>query len=148
MIQRTFAVPPTAADTDNDGVPDWWTQTYFGHPTGRADDHSRADDDASGTHQNNLFKYVAGLDPTNPASIFRLDIESVPAQSKQWRLIFSPRWQDRIYTPLYCTNLSEGTWMTLLPSSESDNGLERVVVDTNAQDNVKFYRVRIQQATE
>src|SRR5207302_6046035 len=23
-------------DSDGDGIPDWWTQQYFGHPTGQA----------------------------------------------------------------------------------------------------------------
>jgi hypothetical protein len=61
-------------DSDSDGIPDSWMQQYFGHPTGAASDNSRATDDADGTSQNNLFKYVAGLDPTDPASVFLINI--------------------------------------------------------------------------
>jgi hypothetical protein len=51
----------------NDGIPDSWQVQYFGtnNPEGVASA------DADGTGQNNLFKYLAGLDPTNDASIFR-----------------------------------------------------------------------------
>jgi hypothetical protein len=57
-------------DSDNDGIPDWWMLRYFGHTTGSPTDNSLASDDADGTGQNNLFKYVAGLNPTNPAAVF------------------------------------------------------------------------------
>jgi hypothetical protein len=52
----------------NDGIPDGWQVQYFGtnNPEGVAGA------DADGTGQNNLFKYLAGLDPTNPASILRI----------------------------------------------------------------------------
>jgi hypothetical protein len=52
----------------NDGIPDWWQVQYFGtnNPEGVASA------DADGTGQNNLFKYLAGLNPTNPASVLRV----------------------------------------------------------------------------
>lgn len=59
-------------DTDGDGIPDWWMIQYFGHPTGQASDLSLAQDDADGTGMSNLQKYLAGLNPTNPASLFRI----------------------------------------------------------------------------
>jgi hypothetical protein len=61
-----------AADSDGDGIPDLWSQQYFGHPTSQTNDHSCAICDADGTGQNNLNKYLAGLNPTNPASVFRI----------------------------------------------------------------------------
>ncbi len=60
-------------DTDGDGIPDWWTIQYFGHPTGQAGDNSLAQDDADGTGMSNLQKYLIGLNPTNPASLFRIN---------------------------------------------------------------------------
>jgi hypothetical protein len=52
----------------NDGIPDAWQVQYFGpnNPEGLAGA------DADGTGQNNLFKYLAGLNPTNPASILQI----------------------------------------------------------------------------
>ena len=53
-----------------DGIPDSWQAQYFelNNP------NAAPNKDVDGTGQNNLFKYVAGLDPTNPTSVFRLKI--------------------------------------------------------------------------
>jgi hypothetical protein len=59
-------------DSDGDGIADWWTQHYFGHPTGQASDNSRAQDDADGDGLFNLPEYLVGTDPTNSASAFRI----------------------------------------------------------------------------
>ena len=52
----------------NDGIPISWEIEYFGtnNPEGVASA------DADGTGQDNLLKYLAGLDPTNSASILRI----------------------------------------------------------------------------
>ena len=68
-----------------DGVPDSWRAQYFSNqPTNNANgaatnNLSCATCDADGTGQNNLLKYLAGLDPTNPSSFF--GITSVTQQS-------------------------------------------------------------------
>ena len=59
-------------DTDCDGLPNSWTQQYFGHPTGQASDKSRAQDDPDGDGFTNLQEFQAGTDPTNSASAFRI----------------------------------------------------------------------------
>jgi len=54
-----------------DGIPDWWRAQYFPPGSGDATNYlSCATCDADGTGQDNLFKFLAGLDPTNPSSIF------------------------------------------------------------------------------
>jgi PKD repeat protein len=53
-----------------DGIPDWWRAQYFGGGGNTTNDLSCATCDADGTGQDNLFKFLAGLDPTNPSSIF------------------------------------------------------------------------------
>jgi Regulator of chromosome condensation (RCC1) repeat/Fibronectin type III domain len=59
-------------DTDCDGIPNSWMQQYFGHATGQESDNSRATDDADGDGQKNLAEFMAGTDPTNSASAFRI----------------------------------------------------------------------------
>lgn len=55
-------------DADGDGIPDSWTQWYFGHPTGQSGDNSRSGDDADGDGHPNLSEFLGGsspLDSTN-----------------------------------------------------------------------------------
>ena len=146
IVETTLVVGASSAvaDTDGDGVPDSWTLQYFGHATGQTGDLSRASDDADGTGQNNLFKYVAGLDPTNSASVFVLNIETVDGQPAQRRLIFSPRLADRTYRVLFGTNLVDSaSWAEVSPATTSDSNSERSVTDLNAVDGSRFYRVEI-----
>jgi len=74
----TLSVIPL--DSVGDGIPDWWRAAYFPPSNGSTTNNQDcATCDADGTGQNNLFKFLAGLDPTNPASI--LQITSVTKQS-------------------------------------------------------------------
>ncbi|HVM61593.1 MAG TPA: LamG-like jellyroll fold domain-containing protein [Verrucomicrobiae bacterium] len=60
-------------DTVGDGIPNWWRQRYFG--TGPStNSNSCAACDFDGTGQGNLFKYLTGLDPTNSASTFGVNV--------------------------------------------------------------------------
>jgi hypothetical protein len=59
-------------DSDGDGIPDAWTWTYFGHPTGQAADHSMATNDADGDGMSNLAEYLCGTNPTNALSYLHL----------------------------------------------------------------------------
>ncbi len=67
----------------NDGIPDGWQVQYFGtnNPEGVASA------DADGTSQNNLFKYLAGLNPTNPASV--LQVTSIVRQENDVRVTWT-----------------------------------------------------------
>ena len=60
------------AFSDTDGIPDWWRLGYFGHATGQAGDNSRAADDADADGASNFHEYLAGTDPLNSASAFRI----------------------------------------------------------------------------
>jgi hypothetical protein len=62
-----------------DGIPDSWRAQYFGGSGAATNELSCVTCDADGTGQNNLLKYLAGLDPTNSASVLR--IISVAKQS-------------------------------------------------------------------
>ena len=48
------------APSVGDGIPSWWRQAYFGAAT-PSNNSDCATCDFDGTGQNNLFKYVAGL---------------------------------------------------------------------------------------
>jgi subtilisin family serine protease len=59
-LQRTV-------DTDGNGLPDWWEQTYFGSLTGT---DPNADPDGDGL--SNIQEWQAGTDPTDASSCLRL----------------------------------------------------------------------------
>ncbi|HUJ11119.1 MAG TPA: choice-of-anchor Q domain-containing protein [Verrucomicrobiae bacterium] len=136
--------------TVSDGVPDSWRAHFFanqppGNSNGTATNgQSCAACDADGTGQNNLFKYVAGLNPTNPASLFALNIANVSGQPNQKNLIFNPEVSGRTYTPQFRTNLTSGSWAALASAGGPvTNANQLAVTDTNAVEPQKFYRIDI-----
>lgn len=119
-----------------DNLPDWWQVQYFG-----VNNPSAAPGiDADGTGQNNRFKYIAGLNPTNPASIFVFRIGNAAPGQKQ--IIFTPALSDRVYTVHFATNLTAG-FTPLTTLTFSDMGQTRTVTDTDATQPAKYYRVNI-----
>ena len=123
-----------------DGIPDSWQVQYFGTNNPNA----APGIDADGTGQNNLFKYTAGLDPTNPASVFVLQIASVSGQPTQKNLIFNPEVSGRTYTPQFRTNLVSGAWANLSGLSGPVTNVNQVTVtDLGATQTQKFYRIDI-----
>lgn len=59
-------------DSDGDGIPDWWMLGYFDHPTGQDADNSLASEDADGDGTSNFNEFMAGTDPTDLNSAFRI----------------------------------------------------------------------------
>jgi beta-glucanase (GH16 family) len=118
-----------------------WQAQYFGSTTNPL---AAANVDADGTGQNNLFKYVAGLDPTNPSSIFILNIAAVTNQPSQMNLIFNPMVAGRTYTPLFSTDMVSGSWTQLVGYvGPVTNGVQGTITDMNAVPLNEFYRIDI-----
>ncbi len=100
--------------------------------------------DADGTGQDNLFKFVAGLDPTNPASVFLLNISSDTNQPNALDLQFQPMAVGRTYTPQFNTDLVNGVWSPLTTySGPVTNGSQITITDTNPIPPQEFYRIDI-----
>ena len=64
--------------SDTDGIPDWWRLAWFGHALGQAADQSRAGDDPDGDGMSNLSEFLAGTEPLNAASVFRITSATIP----------------------------------------------------------------------
>lgn len=129
-------VPDNFGAYASDGLPDSWQLQYFGANNPLAAPTA----DASGTGQNNLFKYTAGLNPTDPASRF---ITSVGHAAGSHTLVISPRLPDRTYTVQFSTDLSASGWQPLTGAIIQDNGQTRTVTDPDATSLRKFYRVQV-----
>ena len=115
-----------------------WQMQYFGSTNNPL---AATNADASGTGQNNLFKYTAGLNPTNPASIFVLQMGRM---SNGPMLSFGPIASNRTYNVQYRTDLWTSPWTALTGTLNSmTNGSQMTVTDTNPMPPVKFYRIGI-----
>jgi serine protease len=88
------------ADTDGNGLPDWWELQYFGHLTGT---DANADPDHDG--ENNLAEFLAGTGPTNSSSTLSLAVKSFAGNALlfQWSSV-----NGRYYRVLRSTNLLAG----------------------------------------
>jgi WD40-like Beta Propeller Repeat len=108
--QAVTVLPGT--DSDGDGIPDWWTQQHFGHPTGQVGDLSRADDDSDGDGTSNLEEYLAGTVPTDPNSILALKISAFTAPGANVLLTW-PTVPGRSYQVQYKDNLTDPSWSNI-----------------------------------
>jgi hypothetical protein len=140
-FSNSFTVTVQQIYSYSDGIPDWWRQQYFG--TIVTNGNSCANCDADGTGQPNLFKYVAGLNPTNPASVFTLNLALTPGQPGSRDLIFGPISAGRNYTPQFFTNAG-GAFVDLNTTVNLPTNAARfTLTDTNAGVPAKFYRMKI-----
>jgi len=134
----------STADSVGDGIPDLWRQQYFGGDGRTTNGQSCAACDPTHTGQSNLFKYVAGLDPTNSVSVFWLEITPVAGEPDQKLLVFGPVAPGRTYTPWYNTDLTGGLWLPLVgyagPVLQGD---QATVTDLHATESNKFYHINI-----
>ncbi len=108
-LNRSGDVFAGMVDSDSDGIPDWWMLQYFEHPTGLAGDHSRAEDDSDGDGMTNLEEYLAGTIPTDPTSVFRIQVSFVAATNGV--VLSWPASASRNYRVQYKSDLRESVWL-------------------------------------
>ncbi len=84
------------ADSDNDGMPDGWENTYFGSPVAGVD---TADNDTD--YSDNYSEYIAGTDPTDGSSVFAVsNITTDSGYVLNWNSV-----SGRVYTVFWNNNL-------------------------------------------
>ncbi len=118
-----------------DQIPDAWQIRYFGttNPLGQAG--------ATNAGRNNLYSYIADLDPTNPASVFGIvAVSNLPPNRVVY---FLPASTARVYALQYGTNLMSGSWSNVTLMTNWGNGGVFWLSDTNAM-SPRFYRVGVQ----
>jgi hypothetical protein len=138
------ALPPTEVaqlyniDSVGDGIPNWWRWQWFGSSSS-TDNTSCAACDVYGTGQNNFFKYVAGLNPTDPSQVFTVQIT---ATNQLINLTFGPINPGLNYTVQSSPDLLN--YNGLDSSSDPQTNGDRVTItDLAPWPSNEFYRVQI-----
>lgn len=133
----TYNGSRVVADSDSDGIPDWWMMKYFGHPTGEAADHSLANQDADHDGLSNAQEYIAGTDPTNPNSV--LKVTKINIGSGLINLTWSSV-AGKTYT-IYGASQVDGPYSPMLKVPSAGDG----VTSTNLPGTTfnQFYRVSV-----
>ncbi len=143
-LQDVFAalLPPAAnADSDGDGIPDWWMIQYFGHISGQAGDLSLPQDDPNGTGMTTLQDYIAGTNPTDPTSIFQVLV--APAISPGGNVtLFWTAVAGRSYSVQYKDSLDDPVWHAL-PGTPVINGTQGQFA-VPADRASRYYRIVVQ----
>jgi hypothetical protein len=133
--------PP--ADGDGDGMADQWEELHFAGTNSCA---PLADPD--GDSSANLDEYVAGTDPTNAASVFRIHITgSSDAAVVTWQTIAADgvgyENLERYYCFEDCADLPAAAW-TGVDGMTHVLGSGQLMAYTNTSlDSTCFYRVRV-----
>ena len=120
------------ADTDADGLPDFWEVNFTGNATNMS-----AVADLDGDGMVNRDEYIAGTDPTNALSVLRLAVSTTNAAVLQFVA------QTNVgYTLQFRTNLNGVLWNNLTNiSAQSLMQTVRVAVPKPPAEPARFYRI-------
>ena len=117
-------------DTAGIGIPDWWQLKYFGYVG------INPDEDPDNTGMTAYEDFWAGLNPTNPASVFKVVNATVANGTLQinWTSVLGKN-----YTVQSSTNLINWNSLgTLIPGNGSVLSFTNSIPSTNDQ---QFYRI-------
>lgn len=126
-------------DSNANGIPDWWENLYSGSIHGLV---ATNDDDGDGL--NNYQEWVAGTDPTNAASVFR--IEAMQWSNNTAILTFQG-WSNRLYSVDAESALpTNSNWSRISPAPFPGVGGLTSWVDTNSlvAPTSQFYRMNVE----
>ena len=127
--------------TDADGIPDWWRLGYFDHAVGEDADNSHAGDDPDGDGKTNLQEYLAGTNPLDPTSGFRItNIEIIGADVQvSWITVTGKNYQlQRADSPD-----SSGIWINIGDPMAGNGNILSQIDSGAAGEMPHYYRVAI-----
>ena len=88
-----------------------------------------------------MQEYIAGTDPTNPASYFHITgVTNLPPLT-----VFFQSSSNRLYTLYSRTNVAAGSWLPVPGQTNvPGTGGPFTLSDTNASPSARFYRISVQ----
>jgi hypothetical protein len=122
----------------NDGIPDSWRLRYFGTIYNLL---SVSNADADGTGVNNWQKYIAGLDPTDPASKLTAGLDQPMAQSQQDSVIDWPSMSGKQYVIQRSAALFPAVWTPIYTNNGTGGYME---IHDSPTNKFRYYRVSVQ----
>ena len=126
--------------SDTDGIPDWWRLAYFGHATGSASDNSRGSDDADGDGVSNLNEFLAGTNPLDGTSVFRItQTQVLPSSDVQisWSSVTNRTYQLQRRDDLSASS----SWVNVGPSTNGTGGVMQMTDSGGGTNGTRYYRV-------
>ncbi|MCK4563950.1 MAG: hypothetical protein KAU94_04695, partial [Verrucomicrobia bacterium] len=93
---------PGNGDADGDGLSDTWESSYFSSSVAAV-----AGYDFDGDGQDNMHEYIAGTDPTNAASIFKVSSSSVDLDGSRYNVVMWVSVTNRVYSILWAPGLGQ-----------------------------------------
>ena len=128
-------VVSSTQDTDANGLPDLWEETFFERATGT---NPQGDDDGDG--QSNYAEFRAGTDPRNASDYLRISDVSV---GPPFRVEF-PTVIGKTYRAEYSSDLNQ--WFTLASGVSGTGATEQVSDAASGNTPWRFYRIEIGRA--
>lgn len=122
------------ADSNTNGVPDWWEVRYYGGLTNVA---AQTDSDHDGAVDRDEF--IAGTDPTNKMSVLRLGRYSNHDGQQDFEFSASP---GRIYALMTCSDLMSGSWTNASPWIRGVGSITNFTANGDTRSG--FYRISAQ----
>jgi hypothetical protein len=131
-------------DTDHDGMPDWWEDRFGLSKTDPAD----AVADADGDEASNLNEFLAGTNPKDPASVFRILAAEPEAGGVRltWSTVGGKSYVVQTNAPSssgsFINNFADFSQLITAPGTgEATTNLMDAAIITNVP--ARYYRVRL-----
>jgi hypothetical protein len=133
VLSAVASLSVLPSDADGNGLPDAWEREYFG-ATGV---DPLADPDRDGL--DNLREFLAGTNPTNAASVFRLE-SSAALSPTSFGFRFTAM-SNHSYTAQYAPSIPNGAWTNFLVIPAAPSNRVLWLTNSPATDPARFYRL-------